>query len=170
MDEDYSRIRVGGHDSGIMGLKAALAEAVRAFQGEPNPRAADFLFERLSSQNYFAPPAREEYKKAFYREYRKHLGLPAGEEEGGALEILVVGPGCVRCEGLEQTVMSVMAELDLAADLQHIRDVKQIAKMGIMGSPALVIAGKIKCVGTVPSRNRILDWLKPYAEKETKEE
>jgi len=170
MDRDYARIRVGRHETGIMGLKAAVEEAARTLSGKSEEQVGRFLLEKLSKRNYIAPPAREDYRQAFLREYRKHVGMPQDpEEDSGSLKILVVGPGCSRCEGLEQTVMDVMTELHLAADLEHVRDVKRIAEMGIMGSPALVVAGTVECVGSVPSRNRILEWLKPYAEQQTKE-
>jgi hypothetical protein len=53
-----------------------------------------------------------------------------------------------------------MAEIDLAADLEHVRDIKEIGRYGVMGTPALIINGEVKAVGRVPSRGQIKNWLK----------
>ncbi|MBW1700627.1 MAG: thioredoxin family protein [Deltaproteobacteria bacterium] len=75
------------------------------------------------------------------------------------MEIKVLGPGCAQCDGLEQTLMQVMAEINLAADIEHVRDIKEIGKYGVMGSPALLINGKVKSVGRVPPKNKLKEWL-----------
>jgi protein-disulfide isomerase len=56
--------------------------------------------------------------------------------------------------------MEALAEMDLSADLEHVRDVKEIGRYGVMGTPAVIINGKVKCVGSVPSREKIIEWLK----------
>ena len=56
--------------------------------------------------------------------------------------------------------MEVLNELNLTADLEHVTDVKKIAAYGIMGSPALLINGKVVSVGQVPSKKQIETWLK----------
>ncbi|OPX38232.1 MAG: hypothetical protein B1H12_03000 [Desulfobacteraceae bacterium 4484_190.2] len=75
------------------------------------------------------------------------------------MEIKILGPGCVQCDGLEQTLMQVMAEINLIADIEHVRDIKEIGKYGVMGSPALLINGKVKSVGKVPHKAKIKEWL-----------
>ena len=49
--------------------------------------------------------------------------------------------------------------MDLAGDLEHVRDIKEIGKYGVMGTPALIINGTVKAVGKVPPKNRIKKWL-----------
>jgi protein-disulfide isomerase len=56
--------------------------------------------------------------------------------------------------------MEVLAEMDLSADLEHVRDIKEIGRYGVMGTPALIINGRVKCVGSVPPRDKIIEWLK----------
>lgn len=34
-------------------------------------------------------------------------------------------------------------------------DIKEIASYGVMGTPALVVNGRVVCVGSVPSRGKI---------------
>ncbi len=103
--------------------------------------------------------ARAGYEEAFYREYRKLVGEPLPDDPSGPLLIKVLGPGCPECDRLERDLMAVMAELSLPADLEHVRDNKQIACYGVMGSPALVIGGKVMAVGRVPSKSQLKQWL-----------
>ncbi|HDR16697.1 MAG TPA: thioredoxin family protein [Desulfobacteraceae bacterium] len=35
------------------------------------------------------------------------------------------------------------------------RDIKEIGSYGVMGTPALIINGKVKSVGSVPPRSRL---------------
>lgn len=82
------------------------------------------------------------------------------EDPSGPVQIKVLGPGCPSCDKLEQELMAVMAELNLPADLEHVRDVKEIACYGVMGNPALVINGKVVAVGRVPSKSQLKEWLR----------
>ena len=154
-----SRIRVGSGTAGIVGLQDALEE-IAARQPEPpeNQIAAELLV-RLSKCNYIPAAARESYAQAFLREFRKHMGLPVEEAGAAIVEVKVLGQGCVQCDGLEHELMGVMAELNLRADIEHVREVKAIASYGVMGTPALLINGQVKCVGSVPARNKLIEWL-----------
>ena len=49
----------------------------------------------------------------------------------------------------------VMAEMNLAGDLRHVTDVKEIGQYGVMGVPALIINGKVVAVGSVPEKKKI---------------
>ena len=75
------------------------------------------------------------------------------------LEIKVLGMGCAQCHSLTQTVMELLTELNCPANLDHVTDIKEIARYGVMGTPALVINGKIVMVGRVPPRNQLKAWL-----------
>jgi len=55
--------------------------------------------------------------------------------------------------------MEVMAEMNPAGDLEHVRDIKEIGKYGVMGTPALIINGKVMSVGKVPPKAKIKQWL-----------
>jgi protein-disulfide isomerase len=52
-----------------------------------------------------------------------------------------------------------MAEINLAGELTHVEDVKEIARYGVMGTPALIINGKVVAVGSVPEKKKIQQWL-----------
>ncbi len=55
--------------------------------------------------------------------------------------------------------MEVMAEMNLSADFDHVTDIKEIARYGVMGTPALIINGKVQSVGRVPPQRKIKQWL-----------
>ncbi len=48
-------------------------------------------------------------------------------------------------------MFNACAELDLAADISHVYDVKKFAKLGVKITPAVIIDGKIVISGKVPT-------------------
>ena len=84
-------------------------------------------------------------------------------------DIRVLSMGCVNCRKLGDEVIAALAELNLAADFDHVHDIREIGKFGVMGTPALVINGQVKCVDRVPPRKQIIDWLKDAQGKRRKE-
>jgi len=67
------------------------------------------------------------------------------------VKIQIAGPGCPRCEATERNVFNACAELDLAADISHLRDVKEFAALGVILTPAVLVDGKIVVAGKVPT-------------------
>jgi len=53
-----------------------------------------------------------------------------------------------------------MAETKIMADREHVRDIKEVGRYGVMGIPAFLINGQVKSVGKVPPRNKLKEWLK----------
>jgi hypothetical protein len=157
--EDVVQIRVEDYTVGIMGLNGALAEMAISYAEKSDPEVADELLNRLSKKNYIPGKARETYKKAFLREFKKHLGRPYEETVSSGIAIKVLGPGCPQCDRMEQELMAVVAQLRLKANIDHMRDLKEIGKSGVMGTPALLINGQVKSVGKVPLRSKLIQWL-----------
>ena len=58
-----------------------------------------------------------------------------------------------------EMIMSILAEIQLPASVDHVRDMKEIARYGVMGVPALLINGKVVCTGSVPPKNKLKTWL-----------
>ncbi len=67
------------------------------------------------------------------------------------MKIQVAGPGCPRCQMTEKNVFNACAELNLAADISHVTDRKQIQDLGVWTTPAVVVDGKIVVSGKIPS-------------------
>jgi len=120
------------------------------------------LLARVKPRNYIPAAAQEEYKQAFWREFKKTLGEKVEEERSG-LSIKILGPGCPACERLEQTVMAVLAELGLPAEVEHVRDMKDITALGVFGTPGLLINDEVKAVGQLPNREALKKWLQEGA-------
>lgn len=162
--DDVVQIRIGKHMFGIIGLKTALAEAAEQFNHAPVEHIGKWLQEQLSQSNYIPTGSAEMYEKAFEREYRKFIGAPVEATDNEGLQIKVLGSGCPQCERLEQEVMVAMSETGIMAELEHVRDLAEIGRFGVMGSPALVINGDVKVVGSVPPREKIKTWIRQAAE------
>ena len=168
MSEDkVTRINVGGHATGIIGLGPIIEEVAKEFKSRTDDEIKDELLNRLSRKNYINSRTRDMYGHAFLREYKKFVGEPFEDTEAGGLEIKVLGPGCPRCEKLEQDLMAMMAELNIAADLEHVRNPIDIANYGVMGSPGLIINGKVKAVGSIPPSKKLKEWLLEAAKSST---
>ena len=75
------------------------------------------------------------------------------------MEIKVLGPGCARCRETEALVKEAIAENQVDARVEKVTDMKDIARLGVLTPPALVIDGQVKCVGKVPKKKEILSWL-----------
>ena len=157
-DEDLTQIYLGKFRVGITGLKAAIEE-LESWRGRPDAEIAQALLAKLKPRNYIPASAQEEYQKAFLREFKKALDEKVEEERGG-LYIKILGPGCPSCDRLEQTVMSVLVELGLPAEVEHVRDLKEITGLGVFGTPALMINDDVKAVGNLPTREALKKWLR----------
>lgn len=156
---DSRIITVSGQKVGVIGLDQALEGLDPSWEQEDPLAVGQELLRLLAPRNYIPASAQEAYALALGREYRRQRGLSVEEEVAAGLAIKVLGPGCSRCEALTASVMKVLNEMNLAADLEHVRDMMEIARFGVMGTPALVVNGKVVCVGSVPSPGQIRAWL-----------
>jgi small redox-active disulfide protein 2 len=159
MADDSSHIWVGEDKIGLRGLKEAIEAIAQSHAKRTDAEIQNALLERLSQKNYIASCARKEYGEALLREFRKSLGQPYEEASRTSLHIVVLGPGCARCNRLEQTVKQALTEMGLPASVEHVTDIKEIAKYGFVSTPALVINGTIVSKGTVPSSKKISQWV-----------
>lgn len=75
------------------------------------------------------------------------------------MEIKVLGPGCPRCEQTAENVKEAVAEAGVDANIEKVRDLLEIAKYGVFGTPAVVIDDEVKCVGKIPPVDEIKGWL-----------
>lgn len=75
------------------------------------------------------------------------------------MEIKVLGPGCANCQKLEKLTEEVTKELGISDPVIKVSDMKEILSFGVMSLPALVIDGKVKFSGRVPSKDEIKKYL-----------
>jgi small redox-active disulfide protein 2 len=75
------------------------------------------------------------------------------------MEIKVLGPGCPKCKKTEELVREVVAESGVEATVVKVTDMLDIARHGVFGTPAVIVDGKVKSVGKVPSKEEIKKWI-----------
>lgn len=79
------------------------------------------------------------------------------------MKIQVAGPGCPRCQETEKNVREACAQLNLAADISHVFDMKEFVKLGVIFTPAVIVDGKIVVSGklsTVDELKKIFSKMK----------
>ncbi len=76
------------------------------------------------------------------------------------MEIKILGTGCPRCHEVEKRTVNALAELGVPADVQKVTDIKKIAEFRIFATPALVVNGKVKASGRIPSLEEIKGWIR----------
>jgi len=152
------KIRVGEFTVGIVGLKAALAEATqRNFSSDQ--ALVEYVLKQLKAKNYIPPRSEAESAQAFLGEYKKNRGEEVEPEKSHGLEVKILGPGCPNCDRLEQMVYKVMADGGIVGNVEHVKDLKEIASYGMVATPALVINGEIKMSGRLPRDSQLRKWL-----------
>lgn len=157
--DEIIQIKIGKNRVGIIGLKLVLAEAAETSAAQSDEEIRSELLKRLEKHNYIPESWKAEYGIAFLREFKKFTGRPIEDSGPDGLEIKVLGPGCARCNQLEQDLMAVMAEMNLPADIEHVTDALEISSYGVMGTPALIINGAVKSVGSIPAKVKLKSWL-----------
>ena len=75
------------------------------------------------------------------------------------LEIKVLGPGCPKCKQTEKVVREVLAETGVNASVEKVTDIKTIAEFGVFGTPAVVVDGKVKSMGKIPTKEQVKSWI-----------
>jgi hypothetical protein len=158
MEKDYRLVLVGDTQVGLMGLKE-IFEELKAQKGMADSDLKQMLVEMAGKKNYIPESVKEEYAKALFREFKKSLGEKMEDEKGEFLEVIILGAGCYACNQLEKDILDVLSETGIKAGLNHITDPTIMAQYGILPTPALIINGKVKSAGRVPSKSMIKRWL-----------
>jgi len=76
------------------------------------------------------------------------------------MKIEVLGTGCPKCRKLAETVEQIAREANIPIDLRKVTDIQEIIGYGVAMTPALVVDGKVKSMGNIPSKEQLLDYLK----------
>jgi len=75
------------------------------------------------------------------------------------MDIKVLGTGCKKCITLYSLVNEVITELGIQANVEKVEDIAKIVQFGVMLTPALVINGKVKLSGKVPSKPDVKKYI-----------
>ncbi|MEE4265069.1 MAG: thioredoxin family protein [Desulfobacteraceae bacterium] len=163
--DQVAQIKIGGDRVGIIGLKSILSEVAESCAAQTDEEIRAELLKRLNKRNYIPESSKEKYGRAFFREFKKLTGQPVEDSDPDEMEVKVLGPGCASCNQLAQDLMTVMAEMNMAADIEHVTDIAEIGSYGVMGTPALVINREVKAVGSVPPKPKLKQWLQDAFKK-----
>jgi small redox-active disulfide protein 2 len=71
------------------------------------------------------------------------------------MKIQILGTGCARCKTLTVNAEKAVHELGLKTEIEKVTDIKDIMKFQILMTPGLVIDGKVKAAGRIPSPEEI---------------
>ena len=64
-------------------------------------------------------------------------------------KIQILGTGCPKCKLLYANAEAAIAAAGVEAQLEKVEKIVDIAKFGVMSTPALVVDGAVKSVGKV---------------------
>lgn len=78
------------------------------------------------------------------------------------MTIQILGGGCANCDRLEKSAKEAIAALNLGADLVKIKDFAQIARMGVMSTPALAVDNVVLSSGRVLNKDQVIETLRAY--------
>ena len=76
------------------------------------------------------------------------------------MKVEIFGSGCPKCIKLEAMVKEVVINHGIKAKVIHVDDIDGIVEYGVMITPALVVDGKVKIAGRLPSESELLKLFK----------
>ena len=82
------------------------------------------------------------------------------QRTNSTMDIKILGPGCVRCRGLDHRTRKAVVELGLDATILKVEDLEQIMHYGILRTPALVIDDKVIFSGQLPTYSELKEILR----------
>jgi len=76
------------------------------------------------------------------------------------MKIKIIGSGCPTCTNLYHMVEKLKKDGKIKADIAYSKDINELIELGVMGSPALVVDGKVVKVGMVKDEKELLKLIK----------
>jgi len=74
-------------------------------------------------------------------------------------KVQVLGTGCPKCQQTAENAKAAAQALGAEVDLIKVDKPADIAKFGVMFTPALAVDGDVKVSGRVPDVDEIKEWL-----------
>lgn len=75
------------------------------------------------------------------------------------MEIKILGTGCPKCKTLEKITHEVVEENNIEANIVKEEDIMKIMNYGVVSTPGLVVDGKVKLSGRLPSKDELIKFL-----------
>ena len=71
------------------------------------------------------------------------------------MKVQILGTGCSKCKVLTENVAAAVAAMGTPIEVEKVEDPREIARYGVMSTPALVVDGEVKLRGRVASSSEI---------------
>lgn len=75
------------------------------------------------------------------------------------MNIKILGPGCKNCTKLMANAEAAVKELDIEANLEKVEDYAEIARLGVLKTPGLVIDDEVVSEGKVIASKTIKQFI-----------
>ena len=75
------------------------------------------------------------------------------------MKLQILGSGCAKCSALAQATEKAAQALGQPYELEKITGLKKIMAFGVMTTPALVVDGRVRVSGKVPSVDELKSLL-----------
>jgi small redox-active disulfide protein 2 len=157
--KDEMKVYIGKNKIALIGLRS-LFEELKIKNRKDEKEIKEFLLQGVKKDNYVPSSAEQEYKDSLFEEYKVYLGELKERKISGLLEIKILGPGCYTCDKMEEYTKEILSETGIAADVEHVRDLNEIAQYGLIATPALLINKKVVASGRLPNKRDIECWIK----------
>jgi small redox-active disulfide protein 2 len=67
------------------------------------------------------------------------------------MKLQILGTGCAKCNQLAASTKATADRLGLDYEMEKVTDYMRFAELGVMVTPALLVDGKLKVAGRIPS-------------------
>ena len=74
-------------------------------------------------------------------------------------KIQILGTGCPTCEKVTELTIQAAKELSIEYELEKVKDITEIIKMGVVKTPAIAVDGVVKISGKLPTIDEIKEVL-----------
>ena len=74
--------------------------------------------------------------------------------------IKVLGTGCASCKATLKLIEDVAKAEGVEVQLEKVEDLAAIVGYGVLSTPGVVVDGKVVHSGGLPTRDKILGWLR----------
>lgn len=75
------------------------------------------------------------------------------------MKVQILGTGCPKCRALTANAEQAIAELGLSAEVEKVERIADIARMGVVMTPALAVDGEVRSSGHLLSVHQVKEIL-----------
>ena len=75
------------------------------------------------------------------------------------VKLRILGMGCQKCQVLTERAEQAARELGLDYRLEKVTDIEEIARLGVLSTPALVVDEVVQFAGRVPTVSALKELL-----------